>query len=295
MGKISVLKDASEIVHYNNPNIPLYVKSDWLSSYTDMAALCHWHEDIEYINPKKGHMDYYINGEKIIIQENDALLVNARQMHYGFSNDKTDCFFICILFRLQLFCTNEELTGKYVQPIIDHPNLPYFYLHSICPEEARLIQMFNSIYECYEKKEPGFEMMILGTLAAFWVGWYQLLLPDLMHYHASSDENLSIQREMISFIYANYASKLSLNDIANAGNVCKSKCCKMFKKYLNRTPIEFLNAYRLEVSMRLLTDTSMSITEIALSCGFQSSSYYSEIFLQYKGCTPSHYRRKEGF
>ena len=39
--------------------------------------------------------------------------------------------------------------------------------------------------------------------------------------------------------------------------------------------------------------TELGITEIALSCGFQSPSYYAEIFQQHKGCTPSHYRMRQ--
>lgn len=81
MNGVSILKDASEIVHYNNPNIPVYLKERWLSSYTNMEALCHWHEDIEYVKALKGHMVYYVNGEKLQISEKDALIVNARQMH----------------------------------------------------------------------------------------------------------------------------------------------------------------------------------------------------------------------
>lgn len=289
---MSVLKDASEIIHYNNPNIPLYIQSSRIANYTNMAALCHWHEDIEYIKLEKGHMDYYINGKRVEIREHDALLVNTRQMHYGFSSDKTDCSFICIVFQLQLLSANPEIISRYIQPIAEHPNLPYFYFDSAKPGEADMIKIFDEVYRQYEKKEPGFEMRIISCLTSFWASWYQLLEPGLISYAASIDENLSCQRDMVSYIYKNYASKLALQDIANAGNVCRSKCCKIFKKYLNRTPIEFLNAYRLEVSMRLLADTSTSITEIALSCGFQSSSYYSEIFLQYKGCTPSIYRKQ---
>ena len=43
----------------------------------------------------------------------------------------------------------------------------------------------------------------------------------------------------------------------------------------------------------LMLAQGMSITEIALSCGFQSPSYYAEIFQQHKGCTPSHYRMRQ--
>ena len=135
--------------------------------------------------------------------------------------------------------------------------------------------------------------MVISRLTAAWVELYRLLSPGLLSYSSVIEDDLSIQRNMISYIYQNYAQKLSLNDIAAAGSICRSKCCRIFKKYLNKTPIDFLNAYRLEVSTRLLTDTAMSITEIALSCGFQSPSYYAELFQHHKGCTPSHYRTRQ--
>lgn len=147
MNGVSILKDASEIVHYNNPNIPVYLKERWLSSYTNMEALCHWHEDIEYVKALKGHMVYYVNGEKLQISEKDALIVNARQMHYGFSEDKTDCYFACIVFRLHLLCTNPELTEKFIQPIAGHPNLPYIYLRADNPAEAEIIRLFDAACE----------------------------------------------------------------------------------------------------------------------------------------------------
>ena len=290
---VSILKDASEIVHYNTPNIPLYLKERWLSSYANMEALCHWHEDIEYMKALKGHMVYYVNGEKLAVREHDALIVNARQMHYGFSEDKTDCYFACIVFRLHLLCTNPELTEKYIHPIAGHPNLPYIYLHADNPAEAAVIRHFDAACEDCRRHYEGYELMMISRLTAAWAALYSLLSPDLLSYSTAMEEDLSTQRNMISFIYLNYTQKLSLNDIAAAGSICRSKCCRIFKKYLNKTPIDFLNAYRLEVSMRLLTDTAMSITEIALSCGFQSPSYYAEIFQQHKGCTPSHYRMRQ--
>lgn len=81
-------------------------------------------------------------------------------------------------------------------------------------------------------------------------------------------------------------------NILNAGNVCRSKCCKIFKTYLYQTPIDFLNRYRLERGVEHIATSSVSITEIALACGFSSPSYFTEIFRQYKGYTPTEYRAK---
>ena len=49
--------------------------------------------------------------------------------------------------------------------------------------------------------------------------------------------------------------------------------------------------YRLDKSIKLLSIPSYSITEIALKCGFNSSSYFTEIFHRNIGCTPSQYRK----
>ena len=96
---------------------------------------------------------------------------------------------------------------------------------------------------------------------------------------------------MMSYIYQNYRKKLSIDIRIGAGNISRNKCCSLFKQFVNQTPLEFLNSYRLESSIPLLLDTSRSITEVALSCGYQGSSYYAEVFRKYKGMSPSEFRK----
>lgn len=96
---------------------------------------------------------------------------------------------------------------------------------------------------------------------------------------------------MTSYIYKNYKQNISLNDIAKSGNICRSKCCKMFKKYLNQSPIDFLNTYRLEISKSLLINSNSNITEIAFNSGFNHLSYFSKLFYEKYNFTPKEYRR----
>ena len=56
------------------------------------------------------------------------------------------------------------------------------------------------------------------------------------------------------------------------------------------TPLNYMTEYRLDKSTDLLVNTTISITEIAYSCGFSGSSYYCEIFKKYYGLTPKQYR-----
>ena len=68
-------------------------------------------------------------------------------------------------------------------------------------------------------------------------------------------------------------------------------CCRIFKYYLQQSPVDFLNACCLKVSCRLLDTTDQTITEIALACGFTHLSYFSKLFCAAYGYTPREYRR----
>lgn len=286
---LCILKDSSEIIRYYKPSIPILIEHMHFSEPDRSSVLCHWHDDMEYAKSTRGEMTYSVNGQTCTVHENDAILVNSRQMHYNYLSGLPSCSFICMVFKTQLFCTNPELTRQYISSITEHPHLPYYYLHASNPAEAAIIEQFDAAYALYDQRDVGWELEIVSCLNRAWAQWYRLL-PPLSGGANASDPNIAIQKQMIQFLYENYASKLSLQDIAQSGGVCRSTCCQIFKKYLGRTPIQFLTAYRLEKAMDLLHNPIYSVTDIALSCGFSNTSYFSETFLKWKGCTPSNYR-----
>lgn len=290
MRNLEIMKDDSEIVHYDRSGIQLYIRCAKLSSYANMRALCHWHEDIEFIRVMSGKMNYYVNGKNILLNENDCLMVNARQMHYGYASNKTDCDFACILFHPQLFTGNKTLYQDYILPVLNNQNLEYLHFPWDEGGLPDVLQLLDRIICLKEQTVPGYEMEVIGNMHILWnrILQHPEIIPP-----AASDKNstdLEIQKEMVSYIYQHYSEKISLTDIAAAGNICRNKCCVIFRHYLQQSPIEFLNSYRLKVSCSLLAETDDNITQIALSCGFNHLSYYSKLFLQNYGCTPSEYR-----
>ncbi len=77
----------------------------------------------------------------------------------------------------------------------------------------------------------------------------------------------------------------------DASFISVRECCRCFKENLNTTPFSYLIDYRLYKSCELLSHTSMSITEIAITCGFGSSSYFTKLFREKFSCTPGEYRK----
>lgn len=288
---VTVMQDGSERIYYNDPAVPIYVRRGDLASLSNMSALCHWHEDVEVLIPLKGYLSYSVNGTQITVQEGNGIFVNARQMHYGFSSDGSDCEYICIVFRPQLLCANEEMQNRYVLPILTSPHFTHMILRKAIAEHRPLLNILCRVDSIYQEKTAGYEMMALGYLHLFWQGLYELNQGHIGEV-VSTDVNALIQKQMLEYIRTHYQEKITLDSIAAAGGVCRTRCCQIFKKYLGRTPNDYLNSFRLEKGMQLLKSTRMSITEIANACGYGSASYFTEMFTRQKGCSPTQYRRK---
>ncbi len=296
MIEVDVMQDASEIVHYDKPGIPLYIRSNHLSAYPDMRALCHWHEDLEFLHILKGCMYYDVNGKKILLKERDTILVNARQLHYGFSCRHQECEFAVFLFHPSLLTGCRPFYQQYLLPITENPCLEY--LHFPAPQKGQphtqiMPRLLTRITDLKKQGAPGYELEVLGTACLLLSHVYRQIQDRIPQNPEPDCSDIAIQKAMVSYIYQHYPEKITLDDIAAAGNVCRSKCCSIFKHYLQQPPVDFMNAYRLEVSRHLLQHTNTNITQIALSCGFRHLSYFSKLFLRRYGCTPSEYRLRQ--
>lgn len=292
MTESSLMPDASEIIQYDTIGIPLYIRTDNLATYPDKRALCHWHEDIEFIHIQKGNMYYRINGSRVLLQENDCIMVNARQMHYGYSFQNQDCAFSCVLFHPQLFSGNQLLIQKYILPLTCNSNLEFIHFDQQNPLHQDVADSLGQIVELKKQARSGYEMAIIGIVNLLWSRLVQTAVITAPEPADHSGTDLSLQRDMVSYIYQHYTDRITLADIAAAGNVSRSKCCAIFKYFLQQSPIDFLNHYRLKVSCNLLKKQELNVTQVAIACGFNHLSYYSKLFYRNFGCTPSEYRRR---
>ncbi|SDE37117.1 AraC-type DNA-binding protein [Paenibacillus sp. UNCCL117] len=83
---------------------------------------------------------------------------------------------------------------------------------------------------------------------------------------------------------------ISLEDVALIVGITKHHLCKTFPRYFGCTPMDYVRNRRIEQAARLLRQSGLSVTEIARSCGFSSTSYFGKVFVRLVGLTPSQYR-----
>lgn len=97
--------------------------------------------------------------------------------------------------------------------------------------------------------------------------------------------------KVIDFIRKNYASKLSLSDLARKAGVSVSQLERHFSKLLNMSVAEYIQNVRLTVAREILETTDQTVTAIALSVGFYDHSHFSRTFKQWMNCSPHRYRK----
>lgn len=100
-------------------------------------------------------------------------------------------------------------------------------------------------------------------------------------------------RKAINYINLNLNSNLTLSSIANNIVVNPNYLSSKFNKEVHESIASFINRRRIEESLKLMKNTSLSITAISEQVGFNDVNYFSKVFKKLLGISPSEYRKNK--
>ncbi len=98
-------------------------------------------------------------------------------------------------------------------------------------------------------------------------------------------------KKILVYIEHHYMDKLTVSEISAAVGISPAYFSTFFSRHFRQRFADYLRNYRIEQACILLTNTTLSIAEIALSTGFGSSSHFIQRFGEIRGMTPLAYRR----
>jgi AraC-like DNA-binding protein len=101
-------------------------------------------------------------------------------------------------------------------------------------------------------------------------------------------------RRAVSYILANHAEPVRLEDLLKVTGMSRPTFARQFKEHAGKSFSSFLNQVRIQAVCRALQETNLQITEIALSHGFRQLSFFNRLFRREIGCPPSRYRAQFG-
>ncbi|MCR5716648.1 MAG: AraC family transcriptional regulator [Lachnospiraceae bacterium] len=281
--------DHSEKVEYNEPDFYAYIREGSFTVYPEFSAINHWHEDVEFIYVIRGEMEYHVDAETIRLSAHEGLFVNAKHFHYGCALQGKTCDFVCIILHPILLCITAGIERAYVDPLTHHRGFPYQKLTRDVDWTSQVLHELSLLYE--ENRDQIQKLLIQSRFYRIWDLLFRHMPPRTDVPDASGGQ-FSLLKDMVHFIEGHYPEKITVEDIAKEGHLSVSKCYDLFHRFLGKTPMDYLNRYRLDQSIRLMSETDLSMTEITGLVGFTGSSYYASLFRKTFGCTPSAYRKQ---
>ena len=110
--------------------------------------------------------------------------------------------------------------------------------------------------------------------------------------NAVTTEKPGVAELTMRYIQEYYTDRISIKDICDSVGYSKSTVLTQFKREFHTTVNSYLNSIRLEHSKKMLENSDLTVSEIALGCGFSDQSYFSKMFSAKFGKTPTDYRRE---
>ncbi len=95
----------------------------------------------------------------------------------------------------------------------------------------------------------------------------------------------------LTYIQENYKEKIYIRDLAGLIGMNEQYFCRFFKKVIGRSPMEYVNEYRIKKAIHYLKESDLTVTEICLECGYNNLGNFLREFRKYTSTTPLQYRR----
>ena len=99
-------------------------------------------------------------------------------------------------------------------------------------------------------------------------------------------------RDIMELMAANIEEPMSMEELSAIIGISRRQLERLFQNHLDTSPSRYYLELRLTQARRLLMQSNEPVTNIALACGFVTSSHFSNCFKDYFGLSPSHARDK---
>ena len=98
-----------------------------------------------------------------------------------------------------------------------------------------------------------------------------------------------IAERLMEHMHRHYAEKITLESLAAAENISISLLKQIFKEQTGDTAISYLTKCRIDEAKRLIQESNLNFSQIALAVGYDGISYFSSLFKKHTGMTPSEF------
>ena len=178
------------------------------------------------------------------------------------------------------------INGEIIQRMMSDPMLTKFPA-VCCGLKEKVQQSYHRIFSLVQDEKPGFQLLASGEV----VKLISMMLTHLKYQDVEGKPATEFIENSRFLIRQNFDQKIDFQNIAKSMNIGYSNFRKLFKKYTRISPSHYHLNLRLIKAKELLIHSDKTMKEIAWETGFSSESYFSRIFKEKMGQSPSALRK----
>lgn len=254
----------------------------------------HWHEEYEFLVITKGKGTACLNSRNISISPGDILFINAECVHSFWGEPDDPIAFYALDFGRELINSygNDDIQQKYINRQGSGELIFRDHFRKEDPVWQNLHDPLEEIRMLCAKDLEANELLIKSDLLRIWHFLCRDAQKTSFSLKKKDDGKVLLVKEILQYIQENYTHNLTLGDLADHFHMSEGQFCRFFKSQINMTAIEYLNYYRIGAACDRLREGRMSISDVAIECGYNNISYFNRTFRRYMHCTPGEYRGK---
>ena len=248
----------------------------------------HWHTEVELVRIVEGEFQITLNNQLYILEKGDIVFINSETVHKG---TPFDCVYECIVFHAEYLYSERFDSFSFLKNIID---CECRINEHFSPSSGRCYRALNDIFEAFKGGGEAQKFQVISAFYQFFAAVYEegQYTPNIGSSVPSNDKSIAMLKTILSFLRENYDKPITLEMLSHTIQKSPKYLGAFFKSMTGKTPIEYLNEYRVEKAARKLRVTDLSVTDIAFSSGFSDLSYFIKTFKRIKGVSPGKYRAR---
>lgn len=250
----------------------------------------HWHSFYEIGYCYEGSGTFYIGEQSLTVTAGDLLLFPPYEPHIAVAKEDTPFGFYFLYFGADILPEdNRQLLLAFRQMALRNEK----DIRECSPDFPVIEGFLQTMLLEYETKKSSYEALLRAKMLDLCVRLHRL--EETLH---SKDNwkgmlrSLSKIKPALDYVEMNYAEPLELQDIAIVLSLSESRARHLFKASVGKGFKEYLAFVRIQQAKRLLTQSDLSVTEIYLACGYQSSAPFYRTFRQLVGLSPLQFRSR---
>lgn len=239
----------------------------WAGKYRNSHNLPHWHTDCELLYTVNGSADVFCADKAMTLTAGQTCFVEPETIHYMHAKTP-DTVLAVLIFSYGII---EQVMNDRVlcSPLIDG--------------DYGVEKVYNDVKKELTDKQPYFEQMVCDKVRDLFI---RIVRREPTEPRKKENSTAQQLRRLLDKISDDYAD-ITFEEACKFMSLEQAYFSRYFRKYTGMSFSRYLAFTKVDNAVRLLQKGEMSVTEVALSCGYDSIRTFNRNFKELTGYTPT--------